>query len=128
MYDQLADQFKALADPTRLHILSLLRVREACVCELATLLPISQPAVSQHLRKLRQAGWVLERRYKYWTYYRINPDLPSTLSQLLETLALDSEEEKWLKAHQADMNCAEFSASPSHNADDLLTVSPLDEK
>ncbi|MCL6564730.1 MAG: metalloregulator ArsR/SmtB family transcription factor, partial [Firmicutes bacterium] len=56
VYEDMADQFKALADPVRLHILSLLRVREACVCELVSLLPLSQPAISQHLRKLRQTG------------------------------------------------------------------------
>ena len=122
MYHGLADHFKALADPMRLHILSLLRVREACVCELASLLPVSQPAVSQHLRKLHQAGCLQERRYKYWTYYRIHPDLPSTLRQLLEEPPLSPEEEKWLTVRQAEMNCADPSASVFHSDDDLLTA------
>lgn len=80
------------------------------------------------MRKLRQAGWVQERRYKYWTYYRLNPDLSSTLRQLLQALPVDPDEEKWLKAHQADMSCAGSSTSAIHDANDLLTVRLLGEQ
>src|ERR671939_867809 len=57
----LADRFQALADPTRLRILALLRIMELCVCELAQVLGQSQPRVSRHLKILSDAG-VLERR------------------------------------------------------------------
>ncbi|PSR20470.1 MAG: hypothetical protein C7B45_14725 [Sulfobacillus acidophilus] len=50
------ERFRVLGDATRLRILGLLGVRDACVCELVELLPVSQPAVSQHLRRLRQAA------------------------------------------------------------------------
>src|SRR5579872_705802 len=57
----LADRFQALADPTRLRILALLRLMELSVGELAQVLGQSQPRVSRHLKILADAG-VLERR------------------------------------------------------------------
>lgn len=125
MYEQLADQFKALADPVRLHILSLLRVREACVCELVALLPLSQPAISQHLRKLRQTGWVRERRHKYWTYYGIHPELPSTLRAVVETLPHNEAEELWLRSHQVEMSCQDSSVSAEPSPPALSILEPI---
>lgn len=61
---------KTLADPTRLKLLKLILHEELCVCELQELLDISQPAVSQHMAKLKTAGIVRERRSGMWTYYR----------------------------------------------------------
>lgn len=61
---------KTLADPTRLKVLKLILAEELCVCELQELLQISQPAVSQHIAKLKTAGLVAERRAGMWTYYR----------------------------------------------------------
>jgi ArsR family transcriptional regulator len=114
MYETQAELFKALGDPVRLRILALLRVREACVCELSSLLPVSQPAVSQHLRRLRQAGLVAERRHKYWTYYRLHPDLPDPVRRLLDTLPVDHDGATWLQTHQADRTCdASTTSSPS---------------
>jgi len=72
---------KTLADPTRLKILKLVLAEELCVCELQSLLSISQPAVSQHLAKLKAAGLVRERRAGMWTYYR------GDLQRALEGLA-----------------------------------------
>jgi ArsR family transcriptional regulator len=65
---------KTLADPTRLTMLKLLLDRELCVCELQPLLGISQPAVSQHIAKLRAARLVQERRAGMWTYYRADKE------------------------------------------------------
>lgn len=61
---------KTLADPTRLKLLKLILAEELCVCEVQELLQISQPAVSQHVAKLKTAGLVSERRAGMWTYYR----------------------------------------------------------
>lgn len=61
---------KTLADPTRLKLFKLILSEELCVCELQPLLGISQPAVSQHIARLRAAGLVRERRAGQWTYYR----------------------------------------------------------
>ena len=68
----MAEEFKVLGDRTRLRILSLLKWRELCVCDLTEVLGISQPGVSQQMRRLRQAGFVLERRGGQWTYYSLN--------------------------------------------------------
>jgi ArsR family transcriptional regulator len=59
----LAECHKALGDPTRLKILSQLKEEELCVCELVEILKMGQPAVSQHLRRLKHAGLVKERRH-----------------------------------------------------------------
>lgn len=61
---------KALADPTRLKLLKLILDRERCVCDLQPALGISQPAVSQHIARLKAAGLVTERRAGMWTHYR----------------------------------------------------------
>lgn len=108
LYESEAELYRALADPTRLRILALLRVREACVCELVSRLPVSQPAVSQHLRKLRQAGLLTERRHKYWIYYAIRSDLPPTLSAIVTALPHHAADEAWLRANRADETCSEL--------------------
>ncbi len=106
VYEYETEVYRALGDPIRLRILALLRVREACVCELVARLPVSQPAVSQHLRKLRQAGLISERRQKYWTYYAIRGDLAPVLAEIVMTLPRDEEDEAWLRANHVDTTCA----------------------
>ncbi|MBX9929300.1 MAG: metalloregulator ArsR/SmtB family transcription factor [Gemmatimonadaceae bacterium] len=69
-----ATLFSALADPTRLRILALLRDGETCVCDLQRPLGIAQPLLSFHLRALRDAGLVTTRREGRWAYYAIAPD------------------------------------------------------
>lgn len=64
--------FKALGEPSRLRILKVLSQRELCVCELEEILQMSQPRVSQHLRVLKQAGLVVERREKQWCFYTVD--------------------------------------------------------
>jgi len=66
-----AQTFKALADETRLRILSLLGEREICVCDLMTILELPQSTVSRHLAYLRHAGLVEDRRQGVWMYYRL---------------------------------------------------------
>ena len=63
---------KALADPTRLKLLKLILDQERCVCDLQPVLGISQPAVSQHIAKLKAAGLVTERRAGMWVHYQAN--------------------------------------------------------
>lgn len=70
--EEMAEEFKVLGDKTRLRILSLLNGRELCVCDLTEVLGISQPGVSQQMRRLRQVGFVIERRGGQWTYYSLN--------------------------------------------------------
>jgi DNA-binding transcriptional ArsR family regulator len=63
--------FKALADETRLKILSLLRAREMCVCEIMIALNLTQPTTSHHLRILEGAGLVKDLREGKWVFYKI---------------------------------------------------------
>ena|SRR5215213_2067001 len=73
--DQLAAQFKALADPTRVAIVnSLSAADEVCVCNLTATFDLSQPTISHHLKILRQAGLVESTRRGTWAYYRLVPD------------------------------------------------------
>lgn len=81
---------KALADPTRLKILKFLLIEELCVCELQELLQISQPAVSQHIARLRTAGLVKDRRAGMWTFYQADlARLQSDLGGFSRFLELD---------------------------------------
>ena len=68
------DGFAALADPTRRAVLELLRRGPRPVGDIARDLPVSRPAVSQHLRVLKEAGLVTERRDGTRRLYRIDPD------------------------------------------------------
>ena len=63
----------ALADPTRLRLLRLLRRQELCVCELVDALRMPQYKISRHLRKLRAIGLVEARRDGRWMHYRLGP-------------------------------------------------------
>ncbi len=65
------DIFKAVADPSRLRILKLLREGELCVCEIMTALDRRQSTTSHHLSVLKDAGLIKERRDGKWSYYRL---------------------------------------------------------
>lgn len=65
---------KALGQTTRLKIIFLLATREHCVCELEQIIGLSQSAISQHMRLLKSAGIVNERRDGTWTYYTLRPE------------------------------------------------------
>jgi|ERR687888_406047 DNA-binding transcriptional ArsR family regulator len=68
------DALQALGDPTRRAVLEQLRSGPLAVGEIATRLPVSRPAVSQHLRVLKEAGLVTERQNGTRRLYRVNPD------------------------------------------------------
>jgi ArsR family transcriptional regulator len=68
------EQFRALADETRLQILELLRGGEHCVCELTEALDLGQSLLSFHLKTLKEAGLVSDRREGRWMYYAIEED------------------------------------------------------
>ena len=72
--DELLRAAKALADPTRVRILTALRGRELCVCELCDTLEVSQSTLSTHLRVIRAAGLVRTRKEGKWIYYAPAPD------------------------------------------------------
>lgn len=64
--------FHALSDPTRLAILERLRGGEHCVCDLQDLLDAGQSRLSFHLRVLKDAGLVTDRRESRWSYYALD--------------------------------------------------------
>jgi DNA-binding transcriptional ArsR family regulator len=75
--EKLADIFKALSDTTRLRLVKLLSANRGALCvnALSRMLGITQSAVSQHLRVLRQAGLVRGERRGYFVHYALNPDV-----------------------------------------------------
>lgn len=82
--------FEALADPTRLRMLALLRDGERCVCEVMAHLGLSPSRASRNLNILKEAGLLQDRRQGQWVYYRINRHFPGAealwafLDQLLD--------------------------------------------
>ncbi len=82
----LARMFKALGDPARLRLLSLVASHaggEACVCDLSVSFDLSQPTISHHLKVLRETGLLQCERRGTWVYYRV---VPSALAQLSAVL------------------------------------------
>jgi DNA-binding transcriptional ArsR family regulator len=63
--------FKALADPTRLRILKLLKTRELCVCEIMIALDLTQPTASHHLKILENVGLIERRKKGKWVFYQV---------------------------------------------------------
>jgi len=79
--------FKALSDPVRLRLLSLIASHdggETCVCDLTGFFDVSEPTISHHLKALREAGLVTSERRASWVYYRVVPEALSGLSALLD--------------------------------------------
>jgi ArsR family transcriptional regulator, arsenate/arsenite/antimonite-responsive transcriptional repressor len=86
---KLAVMFKALGDPVRLRLLSLIASHpggEACVCEISATFDVSQPTISHHLKLLRAAGLLDCERRGTWVYYWV---IPSALQQLSSILRID---------------------------------------
>ncbi|MDV6979871.1 ArsR/SmtB family transcription factor [Mycobacterium intracellulare] len=84
----LAAKLKALSDPVRLRLLSVVASHEggeACVCDLSVGIELTQPTISHHLKVLRTAGLLDSERRASWVYYRVNRDALQQLSQLLGT-------------------------------------------
>ena len=81
--------FKALADPTRLRVVLLLRRRELCVCELMYILGMEQSRVSHHMRVLRDAGIAEDVREGRWIIYRIPDEARALLEGLFASALRD---------------------------------------
>ncbi|NLN87878.1 MAG: winged helix-turn-helix transcriptional regulator [Syntrophomonadaceae bacterium] len=72
MIDNTVKILKALCEPTLLKIIRLLAERELCICELAAVLDMSQPRISQHVKVLKKAGLVNERKVRQNSYLTVN--------------------------------------------------------
>lgn len=83
---ELARVFKALGDPVRLRLLSMIALHqggEVCVCELTPAFDLSQPTISHHLKLLREAGLIASERRGTWVYYRLLPEATDHLATIL---------------------------------------------
>ncbi len=88
---ELSGLMKALADPTRLRLLSMILAHdggEACVCDLTAPLSLTQPTVSHHLKVLRDAGLVTSERRGTWVYYTAVPARLAMVAQVISAPAL----------------------------------------
>ena len=84
--EQLAVMLKAIADPVRIKLLSLIASHdggEACVCDLNDAFALSQPTISHHLRILLDAGLVTRDKRGVWAYYRLVPSALSACAGML---------------------------------------------
>ncbi|WP_221583643.1 metalloregulator ArsR/SmtB family transcription factor [Microbacterium sp. G2-8] len=82
----LAARIKALADPTRLRLLSIVSAsegREACVCDLTDPVGLSQPTVSHHLKILTDAGFLSRTKRGTWAYYALVPGALESVGEVL---------------------------------------------
>jgi ArsR family transcriptional regulator len=85
--ESLAHVFKALGDPTRVRLLSLIAAAEdgeACLCDLIEPVGLSQPTVSHHMKLLVDAGLVHREQRGKWAYYRVVNETLTTICQALE--------------------------------------------
>jgi len=98
------DSLKALGDPTRQAVLELLADRPRAVGELALQLPVSRPAVSQHLRVLKDAGLVVDRPAGTRRLYQLNPDGVGALRAYLDRF--------W------DRSLADFATAAEHDEEE----------
>jgi len=88
--NDLAEMLKSLSDPLRLRMLSAIATDprgEACVCDLTDLADVSQPTISHHLKKLKDAGLLQSERRGTWVYYRVAPERRVAVASLLDTFA-----------------------------------------
>src|ERR671912_113493 len=85
--DRAARLFHALSDSTRLSILQRLRFGERCVCDLTDALDAAQSRLSFHLKVLKDAGLVTDRRDGRWMYYTLNPEALAEVSATIDWLA-----------------------------------------
>lgn len=87
--ERTARRFKALADPTRVKLLSLIATSpegEMCVCNLTGPLGLSQPTVSHHLKVLTDAGFLERERRRSWAYFRVRNETLEAVSEALRPL------------------------------------------
>lgn len=88
--EQIAPLIKALADPVRLRLLSLVASHdggEACVCDLNDAFDLSQPTISHHLKVLHDAGLLGRTKRGVWVYYRVRSEAVSDLGALIGGVA-----------------------------------------
>ena len=86
--EQLSEILKALSDPTRLEIVAILRdaTEPVCVCDLTSTFDLSQPTLSHHMARLRQAGLIESEKRGIWAFYRLRTDLSPQVRRFVEAI------------------------------------------
>lgn len=105
--ERMSHALKLLGDKTRLTIVGILKQRECCVCELLEVFEMSQPSISQHLRKLKDAGLVKEERRGQWIYYSLSTqnDLYKLVEDILNHLPDQSEKIQIIIQNNPTVRC-----------------------
>jgi ArsR family transcriptional regulator len=105
--ERAATILKLLGDKTRLTMIKILDSNDCCVCEFVALFNASQPAISQHLRKLKDAGLVKESRKGQWIFYSLNRDNDaySFIQTLLKNLPNQEKKLQQLKEQGLRISC-----------------------
>ncbi|MBI3522410.1 MAG: helix-turn-helix transcriptional regulator [Chloroflexi bacterium] len=85
----LAEVLKALADPTRLEMVTILRAAKdpVCICDFTATFDLQQPTVSHHMAKLRAAGIVESTKRGIWSFYSLRTDLPASVRRVIDALS-----------------------------------------
>lgn len=98
---------KLLGDKTRLTMIGILKQRDCCVCEFQEVFEMSQPSISQHLRKLKDAGMVKEERRGQWIYYSLNQqsELYGLIVDILEHVPDQLEKIKMIEKSNPTLRC-----------------------
>lgn len=86
--DEMATVFKAVADPTRVQMLHMLKAaaEPICVCDFTAAFDLGQPTVSHHLGKLKAARFIQSSKRGVWAFYQLRPDMPASARAALETI------------------------------------------
>lgn len=98
---------RILGDKTRLSMLRLIQMKDCCVCEFVEIFNMSQPAISQHMRRLKEAGLVNERRSGKWIIYSLNQEnrYYSLLQDVLKHIPSQEEKLVWLEQQGLAISC-----------------------
>lgn len=83
-FQEIAETLKLMGDKSRLLILALLREQDLCVCEIVEIVGMSQPSISQNLRKLKSAGLVNEARRGQWVFYSLSIEKKPYVEKVLD--------------------------------------------
>ena len=95
--------FKALSNDTRLRIMALIFHNEMCVCEICDVIEESQPKVSRHLAKLRNANLVRDERQSQWVFYYFNIE-NKTASEIMSTIIKNIDDHPQLSTDRKKLN------------------------
>lgn len=105
--DKVVNLLKLLGDKTRLTMMKLMDGHACCVCEFVEIFEMSQPAISQHLRKLKDLGLVKEDRKGQWNFYSINEkhEHYSFVKKILDSLPSQDEKIRQLEEKGTRITC-----------------------